>query len=387
MATAFGVCCTLIPGLLSFGCARDGRGPADPFEYRFERTPERRETAASEKRTVSVRFDGVPFAQAMAILSQEANVPIVWSSSMDSTLAFGTFQGVSIQSVLEVLSRRAGASVAQVGGVYYLGEVKKEDRAFAVVRVPPVDRSELLEALKNAISINGTVSIVGSCVWICDDAESIRKIITAVEDIRSKNERSYVAEVYFLRLSEEHFVRLTADLQIRQIDIFSSAFNMSELFEMFLDGDAGTGWAKIDQRPVLFVPEGRKVVIQDGKEITREQKSMTKEGGIETTGYAKFTDGTRLELQINRVSERKYAVDMNLSISMFDKADKATIPGRDNSSLEADGLQVEDSQVYYVGSLRRNNRNDNYGMFSLNFGKSHDFLTIWLRVREVKASL
>ena len=72
---------------------------------------------------------------------------------------------------------------------------------------------------------------------------------------------------------------------------------------------------------------------------------------------------------------------MNLSISVFDKSD---IPATDKSELKAEGLLVRDSQVYYVGSLRRDSRNDKAGLFSYDFGKSHDMITIWLRVREVR---
>lgn len=377
---------TVLFMLLCVGCAKD-KPDVSPFEYRFEKTVERREDKGPSARRVTVRFDGVPIPQAMGILSQEANVPIVWTSELDDKQAFGTFQGAALPAVLEMLARRNGASVTEVGGVYYLGEVKKEDRAFSVVRIPPVEKKELQEALKNAVSSNGTVSIVGSCLWICDGIENVRKVLDAVESIRERSERSYVAEVYFIRTSEDHFVKLSADLQIRQIDIFSSAFNVEELFGMFVDADGSSGWAQIDQRPVLYLSEGRKVTFEDGDEITREQKSVSENGYMETTGYAKFSDGLKLEMTLNRVSDKSYAVDMNLSISVFDKADSSTtIPRTQKSSLKSPGLLVQDSQVYYVGSLRRNSRGSGLGLFSLDGNKSHDMLTIWLRVRELRGS-
>jgi hypothetical protein len=379
---------TLILMLLLTGCKSAPKHVnTEPFEYRFEKTKERESVQKQDKRNVTVRFDGVPFSQAMSILTQETNAPIVWSQTLDLTTASGTFNGVPLSAVLDVLARRSGASVAEVGGMYYVGEIQRQDRAFTVLRIPPVAKTEILEAIKQSCSVEGAVSVVGSCVWICDNMESLRKVVTAVETIRERSERSYVAEVYFIRVNEDHFVQLSADLQFNHIDVFSSAFNVEELFSMFVDGDAASGWSKISQRPVLYLSEGRKVVFSDGKEITRERKTLTENGAVETTGYQKFSDGLQLSMLLNRVSDKSYTIDMDLSVSIFDKADKSTIPATDKSELKAEGLLVQDSQVYYVGSLRRDNRADKGGLFSFDYQKSHDMITIWLRVRELKSSL
>jgi hypothetical protein len=286
--------------------------------------------------------------------------------------------------VLNVLGRRAGVSVAEVGGVYYIGEIRREDRAFAVVRIPPVEREELILAMKESCSAEGAVSIVGSNVWICDNIESLRKVLAAVETIRERSDKSYVAEMYFIRVNDEYFVRLSAELQFKQIDIFSSAFNVEELFAMFVNGEAGAGKSRIIQRPVLYLSEGRPFTFSDGREITRERKTLTETGAVETTGYQRFSDGLNLTMQLNRVSERSYAVDIDLSISLFDKADKSMIPAQDRSSIQTRGVRVRDSQVYYIGCLERDLRHDKGGVFSINFDKSRELITVWLRVRELK---
>jgi hypothetical protein len=376
--------------LISFcGCNSVSKNiDTEPFEYKFQKTKEKNMvTKADSKRKVTVRFDGVPFGQAMSILTQETNAPIIWSVTLDSTFASGIFNGVPLSSVLDVLARRAGASVTEIGGVFYVGEVRKEDRAFIVLRIPPVAKGEFLAAVKQSCSIEGAVSVVGSCVWICDNMESLRKLVSAVETIRERSERSYVAEIYFIRVNEDHFVQLSADLEFKQIDIFSSAFNVEQLFEMFVNADVSTGWSQISQRPVLYLSEGRKVMFSDGKEITRERKTLTENGAVETTGYTKFQDGLQLSLLLNRVSDSFYTVDVDLSVSIFDKTDKATIPATDKSELKSAGLLIQDSQVYYIGSLRRDNRSSKGGLFSFDGNKSHDMITIWLRVRELKNSI
>lgn len=371
-------------GLL--GCKTGQKIDAEPFEYRFEKSVETESVTQKDRRIVTIRFDGVPFGQAMQILSQEVGATIVWGVALDETKAFGTFSNVNIASILEVLARRVGAGVSEVGGVYYVGETKRQDRMFTVTQIPPVERSEIMDAIKNSCSSEGTVSLVGSTLWLCDDIESLRKTVTAIEAIRRKSEKSYVAEIYFIRVNEESFVQLTADLQFRQIDIFSSSFNVDELFQMFVNADGGTGWSKISQRPVLYLSEGRTATFSDGKEITRELKTLAESGALQTTGYSKFTDGTQLTMKLNRVSDKSYAVDVDLSISIFDKTDKSDVPSMEKSSLKSEGLLVQDSKVYYIGSLRRDSRSDKGGLISFDFNKSHDMITIWIRVRELKGS-
>ena len=357
------------------------------FEYEFEKTNDKPfKEEGADTRKILIQLDEVPFGQAMSIISSEYFVPIVWSATLDKEFVSGRFDNIPLSSVLNVIARRVRSNVASVGGVYYIGEIRREDRSFCVLRVPPVETSQVIEAVKNSMSIDGAVSLIGSCLWICDNLESLRKVVSAVEILRERNERSYVAELYFIRVNEDNFVQLSADLQLRQIDIFSSAFNVSELFSMFVNADGGSGWAKVSQRPVLYLSEGRKFTFNDGREITREEKIVTERGIVETAGYQTFSDGTKITMLLNRVSDKSYSVDIDLSVSTFDKNDKSAVPAVERSSIQTNGLLVRDSQVYYVGSLRRDFRGDRGGLFSYNFSKTHDMITIWLRVRELVSS-
>ncbi len=369
----------------AFGCKSAPNVAREPFEYRFEQSVDKTVTESSVGKKIMVSFDGVPFGQAMSILSTETGSPIVWSKELDAEVVFARFQNVELATVLGVIARRAGSQVAEVGGVYYLGKIERQDRAFAVLRLPPVNRTEIEAALKSACSTEAAVSIVGSLLWISDNLESLRKITAAIEMIRERSERSYVAEMYFIRLSEEHFVQLTADLQIKGIDVFSSAFNVEELFSMFLDADAQSGVSKVMQRPVLYLSEGRSVTFSDGKEITRERKTLTESGALETSGYQKFSDGLNITMLLNRVSDKSYAVDVDLSVSVFDKNDKSDIPATDKSRLASEGILVQDSKVYYIGSLKRAETGKAAGLFSFDGSKYGDTITIWLRVRELKS--
>ena len=354
-------------------------------DYRFEKTVDMPVVLNDiDARLQTIRFEGVPFAQAMSVLTAESGKSIAWSEALDSRTVYGNFSNMALPIILDSIAHRVNANVTVINGAYFLGEMKKEDRLFGVTRIPPSDREALLDTLRQCLSTEGTVGVVGSCLTVCDRMEQVRQILALVESIRERSERSYIAEVYFIRTSEEKFIKLTADLQFNQVDVFSSSFNVEELFRMFVDADAGDGWSRIDQRPVVTLAEGRPFTFTDGSELNREQKSIAENGVMHTTGYAKFSDGLKLTMCLNRVSERSYMVDMDLTISVFDKTDKSEVPGLKKSNVNALGILAQDGKVCFVTSLKTASKTSGLGLLSLDHGDTSDRLTIWLRVRELK---
>jgi hypothetical protein len=214
----------------------------------------------------------------------------------------------------------------------------------------------------------------------------VKRFLSDIERIRCNVEHSYIAEVFFIRVKEDDFIKVTGDLQIQQVDVFSSTTNLDEMFKMFVDGDAGRNFSSVEQRPVLYLSEGRKAMFEVGTEIVREKKSVSDQGTVQTTGYERFSDGLNLSLNLIRVSDMNYSVDFDLSVSTFDAATKNSdnIPSSDKSSLMLPGLLVHDSKIYYVGSLKRKDARKGYSVFGIDSGRSNDLLTIWFRVRELK---
>jgi hypothetical protein len=231
----------------------------------------------------------------------------------------------------------------------------------------------------------GKVSLIGSFIWITDTLDNVHKLVSDLDLIRERSERSYLAEVFFIRVNEEDFLRLTADLRISQVDIFSSAFNISQLFSMFVDADGKLGSTVVDTRPVLLLSEGRKAVFEVGKEIIRERKSLSESGISSTVGYDKFQDGIMLCLLLNRISDDRYSLDLELEVSTFDRADMSTsVPAKSTSVLKSPGMLIRDGGVVYAGSLKRRDASKVFGVFSLDGGRGSDVLTIWVRCREVR---
>ena len=356
-------------------------------QYAFEKTIEKAaelKTVNTEK--ITVRFDGLTLKEGMTLLTDETGVSIIWGQSLDSATLYGSYFGEPLGLVLESVARRVGASVTEFNGIYYIGDSNRNDVVTAVVRMIPTERKELLDALQKGVTDQGKVAVVGGCLYISDNLENVRKLLVDIEKLREHAEHAYIAEVFFIRVKEDDFVKVTGDLQIRAIDVFASTTNLDELFQMFLDASAGKGFASVEQRPVLYLSEGRTAKFEVGSELVREKKAVMENGTMQTTGYEKFQDGLKLSLTLARVSPEHYAVDFDLDVSTFDSSKKNsdTVPTADKSVLTLPGLLVKDSQVYYVGSLKRKDSRHVISLFGIDAGKSNDHLTVWFRVRELK---
>jgi type II secretory pathway component GspD/PulD (secretin) len=145
------------------------------------------------------------------------------------------------------------------------------------------------------------------------------------------------------------------------------------------------GSTVIDTRPVLLLSEGRKATFEVGNEITRERKALSETGISSTTGYEKFKDGIILTLMLNRVSEDRYSLDMELEVSTFDKTDTSSlVPAKGTSVLKSPGMLIRDGGVVYAGSLKRSDASKIFGIISFGGGRGSDLLTIWVRCREIR---
>lgn len=193
--------------LLLSGCASFKKKVKKPPEfpgldqYSFERTPEKSpELKSVNTEKVTVRFDGLTMRDAMALLTDETGVSIVWAQNLDSSTLYGSYFGESLVVVLESVARRVNAQVSELNGIFYIGESNSSDMVTAVVRMIPTDKTELESALQRSLSDKGRVVVVGGSIYISDKYENVRKLLSDLEKLRQHAEHAYIAEVFFIRV-------------------------------------------------------------------------------------------------------------------------------------------------------------------------------------------
>lgn len=347
---------------------------------------------SEDTRKISVRFVDAPFAVAMSSIADETGAAIVWASACDKMTVSGAFSGASVADVLTLVSRRCGVKMVRVGDVYFLGEQQRTDLVIAVTRLPAVDPEVVKAGLAGALSEVGSVSVIGSCLVVTDTLEFVRRILAAVDTLKSASKKGYIAEVFFVRMLDEDLISLQAKLDAQNVDIFQTSFRLGELFQCYLDASGTSSRVSVDSRPILYLSEGRETVLDVGNQLTLAQNSVSEHGYSTTTGYQNFEDGVKLSLTPTRLEKGVYSLAFNLSISQFDSGSSSTssasvVPALSRSVLSAPGLVVTDGGVFFVGSLSSKVSRRSARFVGVSGGSTSEVVTVWVRVRELSLSM
>lgn len=339
-----------------------------------------------DDKTISITFEACPLPVALSAISADCGTAIVWSKDIDDTLISGVFEGENVGTLLLAIAKRYKLQMVDLGGLYFLGDGSPSDRISVVLRSPSTDTSAVKEALSSCLSEYGKVDFIGSCLLVSDYFYNVRRIVDVVQRLRDDSLRAYVAEVYFLRMRDSDLLNLQAKLRTQDVDIFSCTWNIKTLFSAYLDVTGSTVRSRVDNRPILYLTEGRKSVLEVGSEVVRSEFAVSSEGYSTTSGYKTFSDGVRLEITPYRATTDIISMDVKLSVSEFIESESNSddvVPTTKKSVIESPGVLVTDGDVFFVGSLRTSQVVKSGELFGFSGTKSDEVVTVWIQVREL----
>lgn len=335
---------------------------------------------------ISLTFEASPLPVALSAISAECGVAIVWSKDIDDTLISGVFEEEEVGVLLLAIAKRYDLQLADLGGLYFLGTGNSSDRISIVLRSPSTEVEVVKAALISCLSDFGKVDFVGSSLIVSDYFYNVKRIVEVVQKLRDDSLRAYIAEVYFLRMKDSDLLDLQARLRVKDVDIFSCTFNIKTLFSAYLDVTGSMVRSRVDNRPILYLTEGRKSVLEVGSEVVRSEYSVSAEGYSTTSGYKTFSDGVRLELTPYRINTDVISLDVSLSVSEFIESETLkddTIPTIKKSVIESPGILLKDGEVFFVGSLRISQTVKGGQLFGISGNRSDEIVTVWIQVREL----
>ncbi|MDO4628511.1 MAG: hypothetical protein Q4C70_04965 [Planctomycetia bacterium] len=331
---------------------------------------------------ISMTFDNTPFPLAMTEISNQTGVSIVWGKDADNTYISGTFTETDVNALLLAIARRYEMGLSDFDGVLFMGKPSQADFYSFVLRVPFNDKN-LLAPLQACLSETGKIEVFGTCYVVSDYVYNIKKVVSVVSSLREKMGRSYVAEVFFIRMRNSQLIDIQAELATEGVDLFSCSWNLDTLFSAYLTVDGGLSETRILNTPRLYLSEGRSATLSVGTELTRSRSSVSAEGYSTVSGYDKFTDGVEITLCPARVSSDVISVDVNLSVSRFDEGSGSEVPKNSKSSIISPGVLVTDGSVYFLGSLDVSEKSRAFRLFGVTDSIIDEVVTIWLKIREL----
>lgn len=351
----------------------------------FRKTPEIKSSFTNDNREITLSFDNTPFGVAMSTISAETGAAIVWGKDADDTFISGVYQDSKIWNILFAIAKRNGMELTDLGGVYYIGSGSKSDAVSTVIRAPSSETEKLQEALTCCLSDYGTICTVGSSLVVNDYLYNVKKVIDMSNQLLENGLRAYVAELYFIRMRDSDLLEMQVELSAENVDLFSCSWNLDELFKAVLDFSGTSSRIKVENRPIMYLSEGRKAVLEVGNDLTKSQSTVSSEGYSTITGYKTFSDGVKIELTPHRLKTDIISLDVLMSVSDFsDKESKySDIPSTAKSSIDSPGVLLVDGSICFLGSLRQSKTEKGGFLFGFTNSKSDEIITVWVKIREI----
>ena len=345
----------------------------------------------------------LPFSQFAQWFVRSTGFSLVGAESLDKVNLSLSFKNQSINSVLQIISRRYGVAVTRHGDIYYLGPITPSDRGLLVKKVSRLDSDQLKHAIAVQLSdIGRQITYPDGLVVVGDRVEVLDRVNKLLTSIESAPTDVWVVQLYLISISDSASTDLgldvtpSADLSLNFAVASRGILDDSTKFIVELDSSLRNilhasrtvSGVKMVAEPLFLLLDGETGKFSNGKNVPVPKKTVSNEGTVTTSGFDIVETGQQMAVSVRQVGKDSARVDVDINISdIVGYVEDAPIT--DTRSYK--GVSVASSGgVYLVGSLSSDSRMSALqGAFSSYFQKQNrkDIIQIWLRCYRVAGSV
>lgn len=418
------VCASLVVGCINLpGKSRPiGRVPHMPRWYKeLEGMPSPQLSQRKNGKNLSIVMQGLPLADCCRLLSREAGVSLVVSEALDEKIVNLEVKDQPVEEVISVLSRRVGAQLTRVGEVYYLGDLRPEDRALLVARVRRLEADQINEAVQSLLSDLGrcTVQSDGLTV-VADRVEILQRVESMIRQIEASPSVTWVVQFHLLSVRDDAVNELGLDvvpaleLSAKLAALSSSSgasgavtsaaaaaaaaasstpqksgADLTGGLDAMLKASATSDVVEVMAEPLLLCVDGSVGTWKRGERIPVPNRIVSQgNGGVTTTtgSYQYIQTGFDMECTVRELSESMARAKIRMDLSSLNGfVDVAPRTLNEGFKLETD---IRSGGVYLIAALRGREDKKNLGTW-LKIGKrdnlSGRLIVVWCRTYRVAA--
>jgi type II secretory pathway component GspD/PulD (secretin) len=347
--------------------------PAFPDLYReLSNGVKEKKPSAIDKDKVTVAVAGMSLSEFVRFLARAYSISVVMTEGLDDKLVTLDAHDLSIQTVLSMAARRAGVSVCKLGTVYYLGEVRPEDRAVYVRRCRRLTAEELQGALNGVLSTNGSVqAYADGLVVVADRAEVLSRVEEVIEAIESAESVTWCVQLYMVSATHQGLTDVGFDL-VPAVKIGATLAGASSSLgtTALLAAGSQTGaqldaslnamlQASNDQhqirvlaQPLLMSVDGVESKIQVGGRYPIAKSAVTGLGTVSNTGFTTVNTGLTVECQVREISETVGRMVLHVETNDIESITPQGAPVTKVESADVT-VDVVSGGVYLLAALER----------------------------------
>jgi type II secretory pathway component GspD/PulD (secretin) len=340
----------------------------------------------------------MPIAQAVRLICDEAGLSVLYSASLDAKAVTLEVRGQPAEEVLAMIARQHNAELRRAGGLFFMGDLRPEDRAVMVRRVKRLKAEEIEQVCavyasdsgRRAVTADGLV-VVGDTVEVCT------RIGEVVDQVEASPVPMWVVQLHLVAVSEEAareigvettpsavFAATMAASQGASSVFSTAAVSLRAALSL---SDESSDVQRVAE-PMFLVADGGEVRWQSGERIPVPRRSTSDQGTTTTEAFEMVDTGTILAVKLREVSSEAARVDLSYEDSQIvGFVESAPRTARDSFTA---AVILRQQEPYLVGVIKlREARTDAArGLSWLDSSRETGRqVQVWARVYRVSAGL
>jgi hypothetical protein len=322
----------------------------------------------------------------------------VTSQELDGESITIDLKGLTLPESLDVIARRLNCEVIQRGSLYFLGDLRNEDKAVLIRRVRRLPVAQIQSSIQTVISQEGRVTASTDGLIIVADKVSVlgrvHEFCSQLEDVESV---TWVVQLYLTRGVVDRLRDVGVDvLPAAEIGLsLASAaegrwpsaeptIQVDAAIDAVLRAEATDSQSRGFASPFLILGDGETSTLSDGRLYPYRTRSVSDQGTSTDSGISTLDVSTTITATCREVSDERARLDLTVSLSEAE-GEVDGLPLVRNSKVDF-AADVKSGRVYLLGRLETLDESEAKTSW-LQFARSKSInarhLEVWGRVYRV----
>ncbi len=309
----------------------------------------------------------------------------------------------TVDDVLGMVARRVGVQVTRTGTLYYLGELRPEDKGVLVRRVRRLDSDQLLNSAQVLLSEFGSASVTPDGLLIVGDrVEVLQRVVELVERVEAADAVTWVVQLHLCSIDRRDVVDIGLDAvpAIEMAYTFGAASSSPFGLLTSLDGRATLEGgldavlravkrkrdSKVVAEPLMLLVDGDEASIERGQRFPVRTRIVDTDTNTERDQVEFVQTGLQITATMRELDDRLGRLRLRVQMSDVEDLDEggAPITSEETVTVSAD---VASGGVYLLGSLTQSDREEGFDV-GLQTGRTQgvedDVLFVFGRVYRIE---
>lgn len=250
----------------------------------------------------------MPLAVWLRYLADRYAISVVASQSIEGRAVTLEARDAAISEVLAATARQLGVSITRTGNMFFLGEIRPEDRAVLVRKCYRLGGERLQQAIQSLMSENGRCSAEpDGLVCVADRVEVLEKVKQLLDGVEAATSPAWVIQLYMVNQQDvstrESGVDIDHSIKLSQlIGNATGTSGLNGLIDAAIKAGLESGSLDIICRPLVVLGDGETASLHSGLTVPVPQKALDSNGNLATTNFTYIETGQKFDFQLREIS-------------------------------------------------------------------------------------